>query len=191
MKRLILLAMLIGVTSCKSTKTANTSTEDPFVVENLAAYNINEIKQKHPDANMKEDVGMFEEGTEEYPYCILYPGTPDELHITWANEERTTINDIRFTEAGKWKSREGIKPGTTYRELNELNGKPISFYGFGWDYSGAVAWNEGRLENSNLRVFLAPKNEPKNKFYGDFIIDATEEEIEDLDLKVQTVVYKP
>lgn len=191
MKRLILLAMLIGVFSCKSSKTTNTSSEDPFVVENLVAYNINEIKQKHPEANMKEDVGMFDEGTEEYPYCVLYPGTPDELHITWANEERTKINDIRFNEAGKWKTREGIKPGTTYKELNELNGKPISFYGFGWDYSGAVAWNEGRLENSNLRVFLAPKNEPKNKFYGDFIIDATEEEIEDLDLKVQTVVYKP
>ena len=191
MKRLILLVLLMGVISCKSTKTTNTSTEDPFVVENIAAYNIDEIKQKHPEAKIKEDVGMFEEGTEEYPYCILYPGTPDELHITWSNAERTQINDIRFTEGGKWKSREGIKPGTTYDELNALNGKPISFYGFGWDYSGAVVWNEGKLENSNLRVFLAPANEPDNKFYGDFIIDATAEEIENLNLRVQTVVYKP
>jgi hypothetical protein len=191
MKRLILLAMLIGVTSCKSTKTENISTEDPFVVENLAAYNISEIKQKHPDANMKEDVGMFEEGTEEYPYCILYPDTPDELHITWANEERTQINDIRFTEAGKWKTNSGIKPGTSYDRLNELNGKPISFYGFGWDYSGAVVWNEGKLEDSNLRIFLAPKNSPEGKFYGDFIVEPTEEELRDMDLKVQTVVYKP
>lgn len=191
MKRLTILVLLIGVISCKSTKSTNTSTEDPFLVENLAAYNIDEIKQKHPDANIKEDVGMFEEGTEEYPYCILYPNTPDELHITWANEKRTKINDIRFTEAGKWKSREGIKPGTTYDELNKLNEKQISFYGFGWDYSGAVVWNEGRLENSNLRVFLAPGNGPENRFYGDYIIDATEEEIQNLNLKVQTVIYKP
>lgn len=191
MKRLIVLIIVAGAVSCKSTKNTSTSTEDPFVVENLAAYTIDEIKQKHPDANMQEDVGMFEEGTEEYPYCILYPDTPDELHITWANDERTKINDIRFAEAGKWKTRAGIHPGTTYNELNELNGKSISFYGFGWDYSGAVVWNEGNFENSNLRVFLAPKNSPEGKFYGDFIVEPTEEEIRNMDLKVQTVVYKP
>ncbi len=191
MKRFLILILLAGLVACKSSKSNDTTFDDPFIVENLASYSLEEIKQKHPNSNLKEDVGMFEEGTEEYPYCILYPDTQDELHITWANEERTKINDIRFADAGKWKTNAGIQPGTSYDRLNELNGKPISFYGFGWDYSGAVVWNEGNLENSNLRIFLAPKSSPEGKFYGDFIVEPTEEELRYMDLKVQTVVYKP
>ncbi|MGA8853946.1 MAG: hypothetical protein WB492_07205, partial [Christiangramia sp.] len=75
----------------------------------------------------------------------------------------------------------------TYAELNKMNGKKISFYGFGWDYSGAVDWNGGKLEKSGLRVFLTPGNDPSNKFYRDKIIKATPEEIEALDLKVGSI----
>ena len=101
---------------------------------------------------------------------------------------RTEIHDIRLDVTGDWKSAEGVIIGTTYEELNRLNGKEISFYGFGWDYSGAVMWNNGELENSGLRVFLAPQNDPGNEFYGDRIIEASPEEIEALDLRVETIM---
>jgi hypothetical protein len=91
---------------------------------------------------------------------------------------------------GKWKSKTSIKIGSTYDELTKMNQKPISFYGFGWDYSGAVAWNDGKLEKSNVHVFLAPEKEPKNKFYGDHIITATAEEINEMDLKVKAILFK-
>lgn len=192
MKKLILVFAVLGIVSCKSTKqpTTTAATKDTFVIENLAKLNAAEIKQKYPDADIKEDVGMFDEGTEELYYTILYPEKPNEIQITWKDRQRTEINDIRFTTAGDWKSSRGIQVGTTYDELNALNGKRISFYGFGWDYSGAVDWNDGKLENSKLRVFLAPEKEPETKYYGDHIIKATPAEIKNMGLKVQTIIYK-
>ena len=187
MRKFFVLLLLVGISSCKSTKQA---TEDKFVLENLSKLNAEEINRRYPDANIKEDVGVFEEGTVERPYTILYPNTPDEVQITWKDAARSRVEDIRFSGEGKWKSGSGIKVGTTYEELNRLNEKEISFYGFGWDYSGAVMWNDGKLEDSNLRVFLAPGGQTKNAHYGDHIIEASAEEIADMNLKVQTIIYK-
>lgn len=190
MKKLILLVVVFGTLSCGSTRKNNSASIDKFVIENLNGKTAEEIKRIYPDANIKEDIGMFEEGTEERPYSILYPDSPDELHITWTDNGRTKINDIRITDAGNWKSNTGIIVGTTYDELNSLNEKPVSFYGFGWDYSGAVVWNDGKFEKTPLRVFLAPGNSPENKFYGDHLIEATPEEITALNLKVNTVIIQ-
>ncbi|MGY5850724.1 hypothetical protein [Salegentibacter sp. F14] len=186
MKKILVVISLLTLIACGSTK--NTVSKDKFVIENLQNYSSQALKSEYPDANLKEDVGMFEEGTVERAYSILYPDTPNELHITWKDEDRTEVHDIRFDADGKWKSSEGIRIGTTYDELNRLNEKEISFYGFGWDYSGAVMWNDGELENSGLRVFLAPQNEAGNEFYGDRLIKASPEKIEALDLKVETII---
>lgn len=194
MKKLILLIAILGFVSCKSTKAPTpTAVESPtevsYFIEDLSAMNAGEIRVAYTDAKTVEDTGMFDEGTEERAYTILYPETADEIHITWEDEEKTQIHDIRFSESGKWRSKTGIVVGTTYEELNKLNEKEISFYGFGWDYSGAVDWNDGKLENSDLFVFLEARNIP-GKFYGDHIIKATPEEIKYMDLRVKTIMYK-
>jgi hypothetical protein len=49
-------------------------------------------------------------------------------------------------------------------------------------------WNEGKMENSGVRVFLAPEGEVADKFYGDRIIKASPEEIKDLNLKVTSIM---
>lgn len=179
----------MGIISCKGSKQSASNTKDIFLIENLADMTAAELKRNYSDANITEDIGVFDEGTVERPYTTLYPGTQDEIQITWADANRTKIYDIHFSNVGKWKSKTGIKTGTTYEELNQINGKEISFYGFGWDYSGAVTWNNGKLENSNIIVFLEAKNIPE-KFYGDHIIKASPEEIALMDLKVNTIMYK-
>ena len=186
MKKVLIVIGLLTLVACGSSR--KTASKDKFVIENLQTYSSEDLKREYPDANFREDVGMFEEGTVERAYTILYPDTPNELHITWKDESRTEIHDIRFDVAGDWKSAKGVTIGTTYEELNRLNGKEISFYGFGWDYSGAVIWNNGELEDSGLRVFLAPQNDPGNEFYGDRLIEASPEEIEALDLRVGTIM---
>lgn len=186
MKKIVILLLLVIISSCKSTKR---TAADKFVLENLIQLNAEELAKTYPDANIREDVGVFEEGTVERPYTVLYPGTPDEIQITWKDTGRSQINDIRFSKDGKWKSGLGIKVGTTYEELNRLNEKEISFYGFGWDYSGAVMWNDGKLENSNLVVFLEGEEIPRDH-YGDHLIEASPEEIAAMNLKVQTIIYK-
>jgi hypothetical protein len=182
--------MVLSLTSCSSTKNITSVTLDKFVIENLTSLNSEKIKEIYPDANVYEALGIFEEGTIELPYSVLYPDTPNELNITWADASRTQIYDIRFSIGGDWRSSTGIKIGTTYEELNELNGKAISFYGFGWDYSGAVVWNEGEFEKGKLRVFLSPEKEPNSKFYGDHILKASPEEIAKMNLRVGSIVYK-
>ncbi|WP_034893449.1 hypothetical protein [Gillisia sp. Hel_I_29] len=188
MRRIFILIALVTLASCGSSKKSVSSRFDKLMIENLANFTAEEIKNSFPNATINEGTGMFEEGTVEKDFTVLYPETPNEIHITWTDNSKTKIDEIRFSDNGKWKSKSGIKIGTTYSELNKMNGKPISFYGFGWDYSGAVLWNDGKLENGKLRVFIGPDNEVNAKYYGDRIIKATPEEIEALDLKVQTIL---
>ena len=190
MRKIFFLFIVLGLNSCSSTKNTTSGTSDKFVIENLIRFNSEEIKENYPDANVYEAVGIFDEGTEELPYSVLYPDTPNELNVTWTDASRTKIYDIRISIGGDWKSSTGIKIGTSYDELNKLNGKPVSFYGFGWDYSGAVVWNDGKFEKSKLRVFLSPEKEPNVKFYGDHIIGASPEEIEAMNLRIGTIIYK-
>ena len=190
MRKIFLTLIVLSLASCSSTQKTISPTLDKFIIENLIGFNSEKIKETYPDANVYEAIGIFEEGTEELPYSVLFPETPNELHITWTDAGKSQMYDIRFSVGGNWKSSTGIKIGTSYDELNELNGKLISFYGFGWDYSGAVVWNEGEFEESKLRIFLSPEKEPKTKFYGDHIIEASAEEIEDMNLRVRTIIYK-
>lgn len=190
MRKIFLSLVVLSIASCSSTQKTTSPTLNKFVVENLIGFTSEKIKEHYPDANVYEASGVFEEGAEELPYSVLYPDTPNELNITWADAARSQIYDIRFSIGGDWKSSTGIRIGTTYNELNKLNGKPISVYGFGWDFSGAVVWNQGEFEESKLRVFLSPEKKPKTKFYGDHIIETTPREIEELNLRVGTIVYK-
>lgn len=190
MKKIILLIIILGVVSCKGPKQTSIRTTDLFVVENLAKMTSEDIRKNYTDTSINEDIGMFEEGTEERPYTTLYADTPDEIQITWADAQRTRIYDIRFTGEGRWRSNTGIKVGTTYEELNRINEKEISFYGFGWDYSGAVVWNDGKLEQTRIFAFLEPNTSIPNNFYGDQVIKASSEEIAALGLRVSTILYK-
>jgi len=188
MRKIVMILAVLVMAACNSTKKGTSKSTSKYTVENLGDMNAEDITRNYPDSNIEEGADMFEEGTEERPFTILYPGTTNELHITWQDKERTKIHDLRYAQNGKWNSETGIDIGTSYAELNEMNGKKISFYGFGWDYSGAVNWNGGKLEKSGLRVFLKPGNKLSNKFYGDKIIEATPEEIEALDLKVGSIM---
>lgn len=188
MRKIILIVAVSLMAACNSAKKGTSNSTSKYTVENLGRMDAEDLMKNYPDASLEEGTDMFEEGTDERPYTILYPGTENELHITWQDKDRTEVHDLRYSKSGKWRSETGINVGTTYDELVKMNGKDISVYGFGWDYSGAVDWNGGKLEKSGLRVFLTPGNEPENKFYGDKIINATPEEIEALDLKVGAIV---
>lgn len=201
MKKLILMGVFCVSVSCKGKKNASdgahtdvntTVNVNPknFEVEKLAKMHSPEaLLKNYPNANIKEGVGMFDEGTVERAYTILYPDTKNEIHLIWESLERKKLYEVYFSNSGDWKSEKTIAIGTTYEELVARNGKPIKVYGFGWDYSGAVDWNGGRLENSKLQVFLIPAKEPKSKFYGDGIINPTEAELKELDLTVGQIIY--
>lgn len=185
---LIFTGLLLALNACKSKMQPMA---DRYIIEDLAEVaSAERIMEIYPDARIEEGTGMFEEGTVERTYNILYPNSNDEVLLTWKDRDRTRLHQIRIGKEGRWKSEEGIQIGTTYDELVTLNEAPIQVYGFGWDYGGAVDWNGGKLTNSNIRIFLAPASEPANKYYGDHIIKATPQEIKELDLKVSAIIYR-
>ena len=94
MKKLILLVTILSFVSCKSTKAPTPTAEGypatpSYFIEDLSTMKASEIKMAYADAKPVEDTGMFDEGTEERAYTILYPETPDEIHITWEDAEKT------------------------------------------------------------------------------------------------------
>ncbi|WP_029037571.1 hypothetical protein [Salinimicrobium xinjiangense] len=188
MRKVLILGLILLAAGCKSRKITSNSPEK-FQLENLEGIIAdNNLKEIFPEARIAEGIDLFEEGTVELPYSILYPETADQLLIIWEDESRTRPYQLYFDNEGKWSTKNGIKVGTTYEELERINNGPIKFYGFGWDYSGAVDWNDGKLADSNIRVFLAPVNAPPQRFYGDQIIEADPEDILNLNLRVRAVM---
>ena len=189
MRRIIyLISLLFVLNACKSKMQPMA---DRYIIEDLAEIaSVEKLNEIYPDARIEAGTGMFEEGTIERSYNILYPDSNDEVLLTWKDRDRTRLHHIRIGKEGRWKSEAGIHIGTTYEELIRLNEGPIEVYGFGWDYGGAVDWNDGKLAQSNIRIFLAPTVEPPNRFYGDQIINASEEEIKELGLKVSAIIYR-
>jgi hypothetical protein len=188
MRKVLILGLILIAAGCKSKKITSNSPEK-FQLESLegviADQNLQEI---YPEAEIAEGVDLFEEGTVELPYSILYPETDNQLLIVWEDETRTRPYQLYFDSEGKWSTKQGIKVGTSYEDLEKINEGPIKFYGFGWDYSGAVDWNDGKMADSNIRVFLAPVNAPPQSFYGDQVIEADPEEILNLNLRVRAVM---
>lgn len=187
MKKILVICLASVLFSCKGTKPVSEELPD-FVIDNTAKVSSPEmLEKKYPNGNIVNGKSAFEEGTAERDYSLLYQSTKNEAVVTWKNGK---VYDIAVSGNGDWRSKNGIAVGTTYEELVHLNKKPIRVYGFGWDYSGAVDWNGGKMEKSKVQVFLSPTGEIPEKFYGDQIISPTEGELKKMNLKVSTILYK-
>ncbi|WP_324720402.1 hypothetical protein [Salinimicrobium sp. HB62] len=190
MRKLLILALIVLASGCKSRKITSDSAEK-FQMENLAkVISRNNLQKIYPEAEISEGIDLFEEGTVERAYSILYPNTDDELLIIWDDKTQNKPHQIYVENEGRWRTGEGIEVGTPYTDLERINEGPFDFYGFGWDYSGAVDWKDGKMKDSNIRVFLAPVAAPPKSFYGDQIIEADPEDIINLDLKVRAIILQ-
>lgn len=105
--------------------------------------------------NLSDTVMWFEEGTVKKEVTYVFKDTEDELRFTW--EENGPTISWSNTKA-RW-SFAGIRCGTTLKELNALNGIPLHFYGFNWDYGGTVKLNKGKISKLGLELILAPATE--------------------------------
>lgn len=190
MRPFLLLCFAFLLFSCKSNELTANSPEK-YDLEVLAQVIADDkLDEIYPTANKTEGSELFEEGTVERSYTILYPQTPDNCLIIWADKDRTKLHQIFVDRESRWRSNTGVRVGSTYDELEELNGGPIKFYGFGWDHSGAVDWNEGGLAKSNIRVFLEPQIAPPKDFYTDALIKTTDDEIDAMKLKVRAILFQ-
>jgi hypothetical protein len=67
---------------------------------------------------------------------VIFPGTDREIQILWHNwREKRKPRLLRFIGPGLYFA-SGLRPGLALREVMQLNGKPITLTGFGWEGSG-------------------------------------------------------
>lgn len=130
------------------------------------------IEQKAGKENITTD-SNYVEGIFQGIYHSLWKGTPKEIKVFWKNashEKQIAVIEIE-NKSSVYHFANGIKIGTTLAELVKLNdNKPISFYGFGWDYGGHIVnFGNGKLQQdySCFSGQLSIKGKIEGKFQGD------------------------
>ena len=113
------------------------------------------------DANVKQGRIQIGEG-ETLPGTVLFPDDSSrQLMILWSDTvgRRLPSRLILRGDSSRWSLRPGITLGTTLERLEQLNGRPFTLAGFGWDYSGVVTdWRGGSVAapSRNAKVYLLP-----------------------------------
>jgi hypothetical protein len=131
-----------------------------------------DLKKMYGESNIKDETICGPECVDSVDVTLVYPGSNKEFIVYWEDSlYHKKIGLIRcYTKDAPYHTTGGIKIGTTLEELLKMNGKPISFFGFGWDYGGTVfSLNHGVLENSNVRFNLdiSENTTGDNAVYGD------------------------
>jgi hypothetical protein len=120
--------------------------------------------------NVKDDRICGPECIDSLDVTLLYPNQPNESIIYWkdsAYHKTIAFIECRGGNAG-FHTAAGIKNGSGLSELLKLNGRRIDFYGFGWDYGGAItSFNKGALETGNIRYELILQGDGADGLWGD------------------------
>ncbi|WP_116124773.1 hypothetical protein [Lewinella sp. IMCC34183] len=132
------------------------------------------------------------EGT-TVPGYVLFPGTRDELFIELGHDKQPAR--VRFSHPrSEWHdAATGLSIGTTLEELREMNGRPFTFFGFGWDYGGTVGdWSGGKLEQLLVRLTYSPERVPPtglpDTLIGDHPVSSTADSLDGLGLRVREII---
>ncbi len=98
----------------------------------------------------------------EMKASVIFPTDPERrIEVMWWDEERQTRpSSIQATGKG-WIGPRGVRVGMSLSEVEAVNGKPFSLYGFSWDYGGtATDWKNGKLATTpggcTLLIVFAP-----------------------------------
>ena len=141
---------------------------------------------------VSEEVDAGEGMTE--PAYLLYPGTRDEAIVRLDADKQPAAIAVRNEDARWYAPKPAfVMMKASLRELEESNGKPFVFRGFGWDRGGTVTdWQGGRLEGVGARLNYAtervgPDGLPE-ELRGDVPVRSDAEALENLDLRVSELV---
>ncbi|PRP67867.1 hypothetical protein [Nonlabens agnitus] len=146
----------------------------------------------YQELDMNETSMQFEEGSVRRKVMFMGEGTSNELFISFENEAPF---EIFVLKRGPWRTRDGLKVGSSIEQLNEINGVPVQFAGFEWDHSGYVILGGGFIDADRYSISLSPSyvdipEDAVNEFIGDQIYDSKDPDVEKLQLYVDRIVYK-
>lgn len=115
-----------------------------------------ELERLFGQENLRDEKVYLVEG-QSAPGTLIYPKNPKKrLAVVWKDPGRTKIELIKLSgSVSEWRTVDGITLGTRLSKLELINGKPITFMGFFWDYGGNVTnWNEGSLDKKPYGLAL-------------------------------------
>ena len=121
---------------------------------------IDSLKAIYGAENIKDERVCGPECADSIDVTFIYRDSPRQITVNWMDS--FYHKKISFLEtwdsASPYHTDKNIKAGSTMRELVKLNGKKISFSGFGWDYGGFVQeFHGGTLDKSNIGYRLDMK----------------------------------
>lgn len=149
-------------------------------LDSLLSFNSESALKKIFGENVKRSTGYYPEGMGEYNNSLLYPDSKNEVEFVWEDDSLNFSGLLYLELHGKntdWKTKEGITIGTSMKELEDINKKPFTFYGLGWDYAGTIDWQEGYLHDRNIFGRLEyPEDTMPDEFkslFGDHEIESS------------------
>ncbi len=122
---------------------------------------LEELMSFFGESNVREARIPTGEGKTERGTVIFPQDAEGRLFIQWKYQNVSPLSVI--VEGKRWRTTKGIGIGSRLSEIVRANGGPVSFAGFGWDYSGYVmSWRGGALETDHvlreqMSLFLAPE----------------------------------
>ena len=82
---------------------------------------------------------------------VIFPSDPSRrADILWQDETRRFPDSVSITGGNsRWTLPKKVTLGISLKELESLNARAFTLYGFGWDYGGTVAsWQGGALADA-------------------------------------------
>ncbi|MBK6936159.1 MAG: hypothetical protein IPH18_04205 [Chitinophagaceae bacterium] len=137
--------------------------------------------------NVKDETICGPECIDSIRVTKVFPGTQKEFVIHW--KDNLYHKSIRLVESNQQEdphySSYGIKRKTSLKELLTINGKKISFMGFGWDYGGYIqSYNGGKLSVSKIRYRLECATNENKSLFGDYELDT---DMPDVDAELDNI----
>lgn len=143
-------ASLAGVANDADLAPADLSADATYLLPGAFAPDIRleQLERRFGKANVQVGDVPGAEG-ETSRGAILFPDDPTRrAYLYFQDEEKLSgLQLVRVLDTNsRWHFADGVRIGMPLSELVAMNGKPIRFYGFDWDYGGVVTdWNGGKL----------------------------------------------
>lgn len=156
------------------------------------------LVQKFGSENLLED-SVFTEGEFQGFSTIVWPNTDKQFTVYWLDIKppfKSIMSILIDQVKSPWKLPNGVGINMSLKELVKLNGnEAIKFYGFGWDYGGAIVnFGKGNLEKHYPCVggILAPQKpideKDGKKILGDMEVSSSLPEIGKYDVRLTTLI---
>ena len=133
------------------------------------------LKKLYGESNVKDETICGPECVDSIDVTIVYPNTLKEITVYW--EDSFYHKSVMMAESNlngaPYHTADGLKNGTTLRELLKINGnKRLTFSGFGWDYGGFLqSFREDTSGRTSLAIRLdLSEHTGQNELYGDTML---------------------